>query len=323
MNEPAPLCRLCGHAESRLYLSRVYALAGQTYDLRRCRECGLVFVHPFPALETLRTLYSESYFHSDFACGVRAGSYLETERSRVEEYREILQEIQRRRPQGNLLEVGCAAGSFLNYARRAGFAVTGVDISEWAAHTGREQFGLDIRVGRLQEVRLDACAFDVVFLGDVLEHEPEPQAFLEEVVRVLKDDGLVLIKVPVYVNSFYYRLFRRLPWQWTLGRLDHRLLQALKVHPGQTRLPPYHLFEFSPETLTRLCRQVGLNLIARQNSLLIPEFLSRHPKGGSEKLVLLGFRLLKFLVSTFNIHGGHVMVLAVKSAPPPPGRVQG
>jgi len=314
MNDPAPACRLCGSAASRPYLARVYAIGGQSYDLRQCRDCRLVFVHPFPQVETLRGLYSENYFHSDFACGIRAGSYLETERSRVEEYREILQEIQRRKPRGRLLEVGCAAGSFLNYARRAGFEVTGVDISTWAARTGQEQFGLDIRAGRLQEVKLPDRRFDVVFLGDLLEHEPEPVTFLQEVFRMLTDDGLVVIKVPVYVNSFYYLLFRRLPWQWTLGKLDHRLLQALKIHQDEVRLPPYHLFEFSPRTLARLCRRAGLKIVARQNSLLIPEFLSRHPKGFSEKLVLRGFRLLKFLVATFNVHGGHVMVLAVKEA---------
>ena len=305
-------CRLCGSDRSRLYLARVYALGEQAFDLRQCRDCRLVYVHPFPGVEALRGLYAEKYFHSDFACGIRAGSYLETERSRVEEYREILQAIQNRKPGGRLLEVGCAAGSFLNYARRAGFAVTGVDISAWAAQTGREQFGLEIRPGRLQEVALPEKHYDVVFLGDLLEHEPEPVGFLGEVGRVLKDDGLVAIKVPIYVNSFYYRLFRRLPWQWTLGRFDQRLLQALKLPHGGAPFPPYHLFEYSEKTLARLCRRAGLAVVARQNSLLIPEFLARDSKRPSERLVLFGFRLLKFLVATFNVHGGHLMVFAVK-----------
>ena len=307
-----PSCRLCGSARSRLYLARVYALGEQTFDLRQCRDCRLVYVHPFPEVEALRRLYSEKYFHSDFACGIRAGSYLETERSRVEEYREILQELQGRKAGGRLLEVGCAAGSFLNYARRAGFAATGVDISAWAARTGREQFGLDIRAGRLQEAALPEKHFDVVFLGDLLEHEPEPVGFLCEVGRVLKDDGLVAIKVPIYVNSFYYRLFRRLPWQWTLGLFDQRLLQALKLHPGGTRFPPYHLFEYSEKTLARLCRRAGLAVTASQYSLLIPEFLARDSRQLSDRLILFGFRLLKFLVATLNVHGGHVLVFAVK-----------
>lgn len=307
-----PSCRLCGSARSRLYLARVYALGGQTFDLRQCRDCRLVYVHPFPEVEALRGLYSEKYFHSDFACGIRSGSYLETERSRVEEYREILREIESRKPSGRLLEVGCAAGSFLNYARRTGFEVMGVDISAWAAKTGREQFGLDIRVGRLQEAALPEKFFDVVFLGDLLEHEPEPVGFLREADRVLKDDGLVVIKVPIYVNSFYYRLFRRLPWQWTLGQFDQRLLQALKLHDGGARFPPYHLFEYSEKNLSRLCRLAGLAVIASKYSLLIPEFLARDSQPWSDRLILLGFRLLKFLVATFNVHGGHVVVFAVK-----------
>ena len=313
MTPSAPsACRLCGSDRSRPYLARVYAHAGVAYDLRRCVECGLVFVHPFPELATLRGFYTERYFHCDFSCGVRSGSYLETEKSRVEEYREALREIQARKPAGRLLEVGCAAGSFLNYARRAGFETAGVDISDWAVETARSQFGLDVRRGRLQEARLPDQSFDVVFLGDLLEHEPEPVGFLREVGRVLKDDGLVAIKVPVYVNSFYYRFLRRLPWQWTLGKFDLRLLHALKLHTAGGELPPYHLFEYSPRTLGRLCESAGLKVIARKNSLLVPEFLSRDSRRLSDRLVLFGFRQLKRLVALFNFHGGHVMVFAVK-----------
>jgi len=49
-------------------------------------------------------------------------------------------------------------------------------------------------------------------------------------------------------------------------------------------------------------------------SLLIPYFLSHGWAGPRDRLILAGFRLLKFLVAAFNLHGGHVMVFAVKEA---------
>ncbi len=305
-------CRLCRGTEHNMYLESVYALGDQRFDLLRCRGCGLVFVNPMPDVETVRSMYSGDYFHSDFSCGMRVGSYLETEASRVKEYRAILAAIQEFKTRGSFLEVGCAAGSFLNYVNRAGFDATGVDISDWAVNTGREQFGLDIKQGRLVEIEIKDKSFDVIFLGDLLEHEPDPETFLRETYRILKDDGVIAIKVPTYVNSIYYRAFKLLPWIWSLGKLDRRLLQALKVSDDGPRFPPYHLYEYSPSTLELLCSNVGFKVLKTQSSLLVPEFLAQDPKSVAEQAALFGFRLLKFMVQTFNLRGGHMMVFAEK-----------
>ncbi len=307
------ICPVCGCKDHRLYLRRVYAIGKEFFDLWQCSDCGLVFTHPPPSLEVVRGLYGEEYFYSDFSCGIRQGNYLETEASRVEEYRETLAMIQEFKKSGRFLEVGCAAGSFLNYTRRAGYDAEGVDISAWAARTAKDQFGLTVHEGRLVEVNLPARSFDVVFLGDLLEHEPDPVVFLQEMRRVLKDDGIAVIKVPVYVNSFYYRLFRRLPWSWTMGRLDARLLQSLKVSKDEPHLPPYHLYEYSPRTLALLLDKTKFRIVRRESSLLIPEFLQQNKEGWPSRLVLIGFLLLRWLVKTMNIHGGHITVFAVKA----------
>jgi SAM-dependent methyltransferase len=340
-------CPVCGSRDYSIYLARVYALpgaslpvggmqtgaeaglvsggaeeasgqeSGQVFDLVKCSGCGLVYVHPMPSLETVCSLYSEKYFYSDFSCGIRKGTYLETEGSRVEEYRETLTQIQVFKGSGRFLEVGCAAGSFLNYAQRAGFEVEGVDISEWAASTAREQFGLKVHQGRLVETGLPGKSFDVVFLGDLLEHEPDPAGFLGEVHCILKDDGVAVIKVPVYVNSFYYRIARRMPWSWTMGRLDARLLHSLKVSGDAPAFPPYHLYEYSPRTLEMLLDKMGFRILRRQSSILIPEFLREPDASWPERVALVGFVFLRLIIRTLNIHGGHITVFAEKAESSP------
>ncbi len=304
-------CKLCGGTDYSVYLARVYVLGEQTFDLVRCSECGLVRVAPMPDVETVRGLYTYDYFDRDFSCGIRKGSYLETEATRVSEYREALEGIKRHRSSGKLLEIGCAGGSFLNYARRAGYEVEGVDISEWAVATAREQFGLTVHHGRLIEAGLPETSFDIVFMGDLLEHEPEPVEFLTEIKRLLKPDGLVVIKVPTYVNSFYYRTARLLPISWTLGRLDNRLLTSLKLSKEFPSLPPYHLYEYSPDTLSRMCKKAGLRVVSHRNSLLVPEYLADGNAPLSDRLAHAGFRALRYLVQSFNFPAGHVMVFAV------------
>lgn len=305
-------CKLCGGGEYSLYLPKVYALGDRTFDLVRCRGCGLVRVEPMPALDEVRGLYHEGYFLRDFSCGVRAGTYLETDATRVEEYRELLEVLRNYRPVGRFLEVGCAAGSFLNYVRRAGYETEGVDVSPWAAATAREQFGLTVHTGRLVELNLPERRYEIVFLGDLLEHEPEPVEFLAEVKRVLKPYGLLAIKVPTYVNSFYYRTARIIPISWTMGRLDNRLLEALKLSFTGPRLPPYHLYEYSNENIRRLCGKIGLKIIDRRHSLLVPDFLAHGTTTGFNRTAHFGFRLLRGLVRSFNLPAGHVLVLAIR-----------
>ncbi len=305
-------CELCGSTSQRIYLPSIYHYQGRDYDLVQCTNCGLVFVQPMPDIDTIRSFYDEKYFESDFSCGMFEGNYLETQASRVEEYREMLGMIQQYKRNGRLLEVGCAAGSFLFYAQRAGFEVEGVDISEWAVDKARTQFGLKVHQGRLMEVNLPEQNYDVIFLSDLLEHEPEPTKFLLEVKRLLKPDGVCVIKVPTYVNSFYYRVLRHFPWSWTLGKLDPRLLQALKVWNKGPKFPPYHLFEYSPQTLTMLLKKCGFKIVERKNFLLVPEFLETKRKGLVARVVWLGFISLRWLIRKLNIHGGHTIVFAMR-----------
>ena len=188
-------CELCGSLDQTTYLARIYTHQAKDYDLVQCKNCGLVFVQPMPALLTIQEFYQQKYFESDFSCGMYERSYLETEASRVNEYREMLGLIKNYKTQGKLLEVGCAAGSFLYYASRAGFEVEGVDISEWAREQAKIQFQLNVHRGRLMEVGLKPESYDIILLSDLLEHEPEPARFLLEVRRLLKIDGVCILSL--------------------------------------------------------------------------------------------------------------------------------
>ncbi len=305
-------CPVCGGENYRPYIYLAYSLGEKTFDLVRCKRCGLVRVDPMPSVEAVRALYSGEYFESDFSCGVRKGTYLESEAMRVGEYREILNEIRKLRPSGRLLEIGCAAGSFLKYAERSGYEVEGVDVSEWASSMAREQFGIKVNVGRLMEVGFADESFDVVFCGDLLEHEPDPVGFLREVRRVLKPGGIIAIKAPTYVNSFYFRVARLFPVSLTFGFLDVRLLQALKLMHQNPGTPPYHLYEYSMGTLRRLLENSRFSMAGSQTSLLLPEFLERWNASLLDRVMLFFFKALRSVVVRFNLPAGHVLVFGLK-----------
>ena len=56
-------------------------------------------------------------------------------------------------PGGRLLDVGCAAGFFLEAASQH-YAVTGVEVSEFAAQYAREEFGHRVFTGELSDAEL-------------------------------------------------------------------------------------------------------------------------------------------------------------------------
>src|SRR5262249_56182679 len=75
--------------------------------------------------------YDDGYFSGRQSDGYAA--YLGAEPVLRREFARTVEFIQRRKPQGRLLEIGCAYGFFLDEARRGGFEVSCIEPAEAAA----------------------------------------------------------------------------------------------------------------------------------------------------------------------------------------------
>jgi len=140
---------------------------------------------------------------------------------------------------GRLLEVGCGNGLFMTAMRQTGdWEVWGVDVSESAVRRARERSGLDVFHGELGEARFADSTFDVVVMWDVLEHVHRPKDTLLEIRRVLKRDGVLVLRVPL-LDSWDRQLFGRYWAGWDA---------------------PRHLTLFSKETLRLMLAQSGFSM---------------------------------------------------------------
>jgi SAM-dependent methyltransferase len=201
-------------------------------SLVRCRRCGLLRTAGF---DPSGSLYSgDGYFAGEGGYVARGAIF------RVL-FESLVDRIVRLGGRGTLLDVGTGVGTLLEVARDRGFAVRGVELSEWASAHARTAKGLDVATGTLEEARFPDRSFDVVVINHVLEHVPEPGPALAEIRRILKDDGLLVVGVPNAGSLMAVLLGPR----WSSWR------------------PEQHAWHFTPATLSALVRNAGFRVVRR------------------------------------------------------------
>ena len=178
-------CAVCGAARARGKLRK------GDVEILECPSCGLAFWMP-PADFRPAAVYDAAYF-SDAEVDRGYDDYGHLESSLRLTFARRLARIPRPNPGARLLDVGAAYGFALDEARRAGWRVTGLEVSAPAA-----RHASDLASGRV--VVADAAAapfasdcFDAVTLWDVLEHLPEPHAAVSEMARLLRPGGRLVL----------------------------------------------------------------------------------------------------------------------------------
>jgi SAM-dependent methyltransferase len=293
-------CLACGNRDLRPLAMR-YEHRG-TFPAVRCPRCDLRFLVVQPAGEALAELYGASYFERDFRCGRSADDYFREDAFRAEN-RGLLDDFARLHPPpGDLLEVGCAGGWLLKHAAERGWRARGVELSaEAVAHSRR--LGLEVFQGELAAAGFPDAAFDLVYMGDVLEHVPDCRAVMDEVARVLRPGGHLYLRGPITTHS----LARRVALAG-YGALGRRIV---------LREPPYHLWEFTPRSLTRLAAAAGLGVVALRQSK-IPPGRAHGRKSAAQRAAMFVLDALNLpLTRALNVLGDRVVMIARRAGGTP------
>jgi 2-polyprenyl-3-methyl-5-hydroxy-6-metoxy-1,4-benzoquinol methylase len=158
-----------------------------TQPLVKCRNCSLLFVNPRVRAAAILAGYAEG----------DDPQYVSQMNARVRTFAGALSHVNRLKPaKGRLLDVGTAAGAFLRTARDDGWEAMGIEPNRWLARWGRDEYGVPIQVGSIDDVSTPDGHFDVVTLWDVIEHTPDPLHVLRRTRQLLKDDGLLVVNFP-------------------------------------------------------------------------------------------------------------------------------
>lgn len=105
-----------------------------------------------------------------------------------------LKTIRKLKEKGQLLDVGCGAGEFLDLARPH-YQAEGIDISDYAIRSvtakGHQARTLDISTTRLPE-----NSYDIISVFNILEHLDHPRFSIENLHNALKKEGVLIGSVP-------------------------------------------------------------------------------------------------------------------------------
>jgi SAM-dependent methyltransferase len=233
---PAPAhCPVCGELGRHLFEKG-------GHQVHRCRHCGLGFVSDLPSPAELERFYADSYYHRREGESRGLGfqrDYQELESGLKRMYHEHFDALERQLPGRRferVLDVGCAYGYFLDVARERHRAreLVGLDIAPEAARI-RER-GYAFHAGFVEDVDLPDGHFDLVFMGDALEHVRDPLSVADRLAAVLAPGG-VLMLTTVDFDALLARVLGR---RWRLMK------------------PPEHLFYWNRRSLAKLFGDRGL-----------------------------------------------------------------
>ena len=149
-----------------------------------------------------------------------------------------------------VLDAGCGAGYGADYLAALGAkSVLAVDISPDAIAFARDRYrqdNLEYRVASLAEPGTITGKFDVIVNFEVIEHLPDQDKFLDEVVKLLADGGIFITSTPdrtaylhdTAVNPYHTREFDLREFEELLGGHFRRVQMFAQHFLGAIAMTP-------------------------------------------------------------------------------------
>jgi 2-polyprenyl-3-methyl-5-hydroxy-6-metoxy-1,4-benzoquinol methylase len=208
---PVSTCPLCGDSRGEAFdagedsllpeINRYLPVgvakfsSGYVNFRRKCFACGLIYLAPRPASESLSQIYASWYGYA-YKRVMTDPAHVAERRREFERYHLRMLEANCPR-RGHLLDVGCGSGLFLGLAKQKGWKVTGIEFDSATANWGRQHEGVeDMRCGVLGDVLEKGEAFDAITMFDYLEHTDRPGDDLDCLISHLAPGGILMIRVP-------------------------------------------------------------------------------------------------------------------------------
>ncbi|MCC5931949.1 MAG: class I SAM-dependent methyltransferase [Cyclobacteriaceae bacterium] len=186
-----PICK----SKHIFYKSTIvdHSISGEKFDLFECKQCEFLFTNPRPDKIEINSYYaSENYIsHSDKLKNPIDLLYKTARYLMLRKKRKLLEKHTHK---GNLLDIGCGTGHFLEHCKENGWNVTGIETDDKTRNNTQKRKKLDI-FKSIFEISDDKI-FNAITLWHVLEHIHDIDTTMEFIYKHLSDKGTLFIALP-------------------------------------------------------------------------------------------------------------------------------
>lgn len=229
---------------------------------KKCKDCGLVFIDPIPSQDDYTKMYASDY-HNKF--------YFKDFIPDQSHWYHLFEQYSKGK---NILDYGCGDASFLKFFHQKGYQCTGVEYDpELVLRLRKENPG--IRFYTVDDFWKRNETFNIIFMGDVLEHIATPAGFLKNLRSKLSTNGLIAAQGPVENNS-------------NLALSVRKLFSALKGKNNLASHVPYHISFSNCKNQEMIFKRAGLETKyykVSETTWPFPEQFSFSPAAGFQYLV--------------------------------------
>lgn len=220
------------------------------YTYVKCLDCSLIYSSPRPK-------YDQDFIDSCYAtyqffdgAGLDDLDNIHTSSKSMFD-KEINHLIKFDNHRTNLLDIGCGMGTFLYAAKPHYKKLTGLDVSKKMANFVRTKMGINVILEQFQDHE-SAEPYSLIHMSHVLEHIPNPNAWMQHARKLLLPDGILVINVPNKM-SFSRRLKHGF---YKLGLIK----QYSSSWKDPTRTPD-HLYEPTIKSFLQLIKQNNFRVL--------------------------------------------------------------
>jgi 2-polyprenyl-3-methyl-5-hydroxy-6-metoxy-1,4-benzoquinol methylase len=179
-----------------------YSVSKEDFELLIDEELQLLKTYPQPSLQALPKYYeSEDYIsHTDGKRSLFEKLYQFIKSYSLKKKISLINSLHPEK--GKLLDIGAGTGDFLVIAKAVGWQTMGIEPSEKAKKTAISK-GISLE-NNSQTIKNQQ--FDVITMWHVLEHVPNVEQQIQELKRLLKPKGTIIIAVPNFksFDAKYY-----------------------------------------------------------------------------------------------------------------------
>lgn len=277
-------CIICG--SNKCYLIKKTKYGNKV----KCKKCGLIYANPRLKPGALVKAYS---FEGDVNCQNKEDKnslikcYNKIDQDRKYQYMEDIKIIQKSIKKGKILDIGCAAGTFLELMDKKEWNCYGTDILDIRKNSVKKA-NITFLKGDFNDLDFKNNIFDVIYMSATFEHFSHPLKTLKKINSLLQPGGMIFISELPNINCLTYK----------------------KSHPKD--LPPFHLFYYKAKDIKKMLKTSGFKDIKITSNYIGNDFL--------RKILLQNFDnplkyLFKRLFDFFKIGDYLSPIIAFKNKP--------